>query len=167
MPALRLFLVDLSWSLRVCKINVKENRLVFDVGEHHAEFGLFKDHEPNLSSFSCFEVDVISLDKLVEFIDLSPNYPQCFACESFDDQGFDQVKVDLVEHITPSIVKDVPYTFDEGSLSYCYKFVTLMLPMPPLCGGVYVDMEFKFGFYEGGLSNGACLKMIAYMDHTL
>jgi len=26
-----------------CKIDVKEGKLTFDVGEHHAEFGLFKD----------------------------------------------------------------------------------------------------------------------------
>jgi len=28
-----------------CKIDVKEGKLIFDVGEHHVEFGLFKHCE--------------------------------------------------------------------------------------------------------------------------
>ena len=29
-----------------CKIDVKEGKLTFDVGEHHVEFGLFNDFKP-------------------------------------------------------------------------------------------------------------------------
>ena len=36
-----------------CKTNVKEGRLTFDVGAHHAEFGLFKDSEFYSSCLSC------------------------------------------------------------------------------------------------------------------
>jgi len=39
-----------------CKIDVKEYRLTFDVGEHHAEFVLFKDFELSPSSLSCMRV---------------------------------------------------------------------------------------------------------------
>jgi len=41
-----------------CKIDVKGGRLTFDIGEHHAHFGLFKDHE---SSFSSCGYDLMSL----------------------------------------------------------------------------------------------------------
>jgi len=35
-----------------CKINVKKGKMTFDVGEHHVEFGLFKDFEFSPSTFS-------------------------------------------------------------------------------------------------------------------
>ena len=36
-----------------CKIDVKERKLTFDVREHHAEFGLFKDLESSRSTLPC------------------------------------------------------------------------------------------------------------------
>ena len=40
-----------------CKIDVKEGRLTFDVGENHVEFGLFKDCESSPSTYSCYGCD--------------------------------------------------------------------------------------------------------------
>ena len=75
------------------------------------------------------------------------------------------MKVDL---LLPSIVKDEPYAMDEGYLSYCYRFTTLMLSMSPLSGVEHnLDIEVEFDFFEGGLSNGTCTKIIIYMDRAL
>jgi len=52
----------------------------------------------------------------------------------FKGEGFDHVKVNLVEHLPPSIVKDKPHTFDEGYLSRLYRFVQLVFSMAPLSG---------------------------------
>jgi len=41
-----------------CKIDVKEGRLIYDVGEHHVEFRLFDDLKP-ASTFACCECDTI------------------------------------------------------------------------------------------------------------
>ena len=53
----------------------------------------------------------------------------------------------------PSIIKDAPYAFDKRCLSYCSRFVTLILFMPTLCGVVDLDMEFEFNFGEGASSD--------------
>jgi len=46
-----------------CKIDVKEGRLTFDVGEHHVEFGLFDDLKP-ASTFACYGCEtILDLDK--------------------------------------------------------------------------------------------------------
>jgi len=45
-----------------CKIDVKEGKLTLDVGEHHVEFGLFKDSEPS-STFSYCGCDTIDSDE--------------------------------------------------------------------------------------------------------
>ena len=47
-----------------CKIHVKEGKLTFDVGEHHPEFGLFKDFEFSPSTFSCMGVKLLILMSL-------------------------------------------------------------------------------------------------------
>jgi len=46
-------------------MDVKEGELTFDVGEHHAEFGLFKDFEPSPSTLSCCGCEVIDSDEPV------------------------------------------------------------------------------------------------------
>ena len=46
-----------------CKIDVKEGRLTFDVGEHHVEFGIFDDLKP-ASMFACCGVETVSYTHL-------------------------------------------------------------------------------------------------------
>ena len=41
-----------------CKIDVKGDRLTFDVGECHAEFSLFEDQNFSYSSFACDEATI-------------------------------------------------------------------------------------------------------------
>ena len=48
-----------------CKIDVKEGKLTFYVGENHVEFGLFKDFESSLSTFSYCGCDVLDPDEHV------------------------------------------------------------------------------------------------------
>ena len=43
-----------------CKIDVQKGRLTFDVGEHHAEFGLFENVEPLSATFSCCDVKLLN-----------------------------------------------------------------------------------------------------------
>ena len=44
-----------------CKIDVKEGRLTFDMGENHAEFGLFKDLDSSPSTLPYYGYDILSL----------------------------------------------------------------------------------------------------------
>jgi len=42
-----------------CKINVKEGKLTFDVGEHHLEFDLFKNFESSPSTLPYYGCEVL------------------------------------------------------------------------------------------------------------
>ena len=53
------------------KIDVKEGKLTFDVGEHHAEFGLFKDFKPSPSIHSCCGCEVLDSNGLVSILDIT------------------------------------------------------------------------------------------------
>jgi len=53
------------------KIDVKEGKLTFDVGEHHVEFGLFKDFESSSSTFSCCGCEVVDSDEPVNILKMS------------------------------------------------------------------------------------------------
>jgi len=44
--------------------------LTFNVSEHHAELGLFKDHVSSVSSFTCGGDDLLNPDEIMEWIDL-------------------------------------------------------------------------------------------------
>jgi len=126
-PAPKSLLVGLSRQLWDVKIDVKKDRQTFDVGEHHVEFVLFKDHN---SSVSCCGCDAILSNNPMELIDVSPNNPQHFAYECFERKGLNSVKVNLVEHLPPNIVQDKPYAFEDIYLSNCYRFAQLMIYMP-------------------------------------
>jgi len=86
-----------------CKIDVKEGRLTFDVGENHTEFGLFKDCESSLSTFSYCGCDVLDLDEPAHLTDITQNYPYSFDCALFVGYELDGVTVDP---LSTSIVED-------------------------------------------------------------
>jgi len=107
---------------------------------------------------------VVVASKPVQLIDISPNDPREFNYNVFEGQGLDTVKV---RHLPPVIVKDKLYVVGDGYLSYCYRFITLILFMPPLNGVKRdMDMEIKFDFCKGAPSHGARPKIIVYMDLT-
>ena len=58
-----------------CNIDVKESRLTFDVGEHHAEFGLFKNPKSSLSTLPRYGCELAISNKPVHFIDMTRNDP--------------------------------------------------------------------------------------------
>jgi len=62
-----------------CKINVKERRLTFDVGEHHVKFGLFDDLKPS-STFSCCGCDVVESNEPKDLLDTNLNDPSSISC---------------------------------------------------------------------------------------
>ena len=105
-----------------CKIDVKEGKLTFDVGEHHVEFGLFKDFESSPSTFSCCGCEVIESTESVGILEMSLKDPSSFDCTLSEGSGLDGVTVDSLQ---PSIVENKPYTIDEGYLSGSCRFVTL------------------------------------------
>jgi len=145
-----------------CKIDVKEGKLTFDVGEHHVEFGLFKDFESSPSTFSCCGCEVVDSNELVSMIEMSQNDPSSFDCTLFKGSGLDNVKVDS---FPPSIVETKSCAVDEGYVSACCRFFTLWMSMPPMGGGVNeldLDVEFDFGPYDG---DGP--KMIVFQDPSL
>ena len=63
-----------------CKVDAKKGRLTFDVGEHHVEFSLFKDHEFSPSSLACCGCEVLASDESVGLVDLCHNDPQVLDC---------------------------------------------------------------------------------------
>jgi len=139
--------------------------LTFDVGENHVGFGLFKDYESYPSAFSYYGCEVVVLDEYVNLLVICPNGPSSFGYDLYEDQGLDSMKVGP---LPPSIIKDEPYDIDEVYLSDCYKFVTLILYMPPLNGVENeFDMDVEFDFCEGGLSNGARPTIIMFFGNSL
>jgi len=131
-----------------CKTDVKEVKLTFDVGEHHVEFGLFKDFEPSHSTFSCYGYEVLDSNEPVSMIDMTLNDPSNFDCTLFEGSGLDDVTVDS---LSPSILENKPYAVDEGYLSACCRFVTLWMSIPPMSEGVHEpNLEFEFGLSSGG-----------------
>ena len=93
-----------------CKIDVKEGKLTFDVGEHHAEFGLFKDFEFSPSTFACYGCELVDSDEPMDEVDMALNDPSSFYCTLFKDLRLGDVKVDSVP---PSIIETTPYAVDE------------------------------------------------------
>ena len=73
-------------------------------------------------------------------------------------RDFDSVKV---EPLSLSIVKDEAYGIDESYLSYYCRFMTLMLPMPPLSGvKCDLDMVVEVDFCACAMPDGALFKLI-------
>jgi len=98
------------------KIDLNGGKLTFDVGEYHAEFGLFKDYDCSLSSLACCGCDVVISDDFIQLIDVCRNDPHEFDYVSTEGYGLDCAKVNLVDHLQLSIVKDKPYAFNDGYL---------------------------------------------------
>ena len=127
-----------------CKIDVKEGKLTFDVGEHHAKFGLFKDFESSPSTVSCCRCEVVDYDEPVSMLEITQNDPSGFDYALFEGFGLDGVTADS---LAPSVVKDKPYAIDEGYVIDCCRFITLMMFMPPMSGSVHeLDLDFKLEF---------------------
>ena len=103
--------IILGWhflAIARCKIDVKQGKWTFDVGEYYAEFSLFKYHGPSPSALPCCGCDVVVSDKTVESFDVCPNDLYEFDYVSIESRGLNYAKVDLVDHLPPSIVKDKP-----------------------------------------------------------
>jgi len=131
-----------------CKIDVKEGRLTFDVGEHHVEFGLFDDLKPT-SAFACCGCDTIDLDEPKDLSDSNLNDPSSISCALFEGLGLDNGKEDS---FPPNIVETEPNAVDEGYLSACCRFITFWMSVPPASGGLQegdADSDFDFGPYDG------------------
>ena len=86
---------------------------------------------------------------------------------SIEGHGVDYVKLDLVDNLPPSIVKEEPYAFDEGYSSDCYRLVRVLLSLP-LLGDVEVDLdlEVEFGCCDGSLFDSAYHKIIVYANYA-
>ena len=119
-------------------------------GEHHAEFGLFKDFKFSpASTFVCCGCDTIDLDEPVDLPYSNLNDPSSISYALFEGFGLDNVKEDS---FPPNIIETKPYAIDEGYLSECCRFITLWMSMPLVSGElqeVDVDMDFDFGPYDG------------------
>jgi len=72
-----------------CKIDVKEGRLTFDVGEHHVEFGLFDDLKP-ASTFSCCGCETVESNEPMDLHVTSLNDPSSFSYALFEGLGLDE-----------------------------------------------------------------------------
>jgi len=105
-----------------CKTDVKEGKLTFDVGEHHAEFDLFKGCNSSLTTLPCCGCEVLDLDKPTSMLDMNPNDPSSFDCVLFKGSGLNGVTVDS---LPSSIVKDEPCDVEEGYLIDYFRFITL------------------------------------------
>jgi len=93
-----------------CKIDVKEGKLTFNVGEHYVEFELFKDFEFSPSTFSNCGCEIVDSDEPMDVLKLTLNDPFGSTCTLFEGLGLDDVKVNS---FPPSIVEIEPYAVDE------------------------------------------------------
>ena len=142
-----------------CKIDIKKGKPTFDVGEHHVEFGLFKDFKSS-SNFASYGCEVLDSNKLVSMLNMTLNDPSSFDCTLFEGSGFDGLTVDS---LPPNIVENEPYIVNEGYLNNLCRFVTLMMSMTAMDGiGCDVDVVF-----EGGPSDGAHPRIVVFMDLSL
>jgi len=145
-----------------CRIDVKEEKPTFDVGEHHAEFGLFKDFESSPSTFSCCGCEISDSDEPMDVLDMTLNDPSNFECPLFEGYGLNGVTVDSMP---PNIIEDRPYAVDEGYLSSCCRFVILWMSIPPISGGVpEVDANFKLDIRP---FDGSRPRMTVFLDPFL
>ena len=72
-----------------CKIDVKEGRLTFDVGEHHVEFELFDDLKL-ASTFACCGCDtIVDVDEPNDLSDLNLTDPSSISCALFEGLELD------------------------------------------------------------------------------
>jgi len=119
------------------------------VGEHHAEFVLFKDFEPSPSTLPCCGCEVLDSNEPMSMLDMTLNDLSSFDCTLFEGSGLDGV---MVDSLPPSIIKDRPDDVDEGYVSDSCRCITLMMSMPPMSGGVHeldLDFELEFGSFDG------------------
>jgi len=77
-----------------CKIDVKEEKLTFDVGQHHAEFCPFKGCNSFPYTFSSCGCEVLDSDEPVSMLDMTPNDPSSFDCALFEGYALDGVTVE-------------------------------------------------------------------------
>ena len=92
---------------------------------------------------------MLDSNKPVSMLDMTLNDPSSFDCTLFEASGLDGV---VVVSLPPSIIEDRPYVVDERYVSDCYRFITLMMSMPPMSGGVHeldLDFELEFGRFDG------------------
>jgi len=100
-------------------------------GEHHVEFGLFKDFESSPSTFPCCGCEVLDSNEPVSMLDMTLNDPFSFYCTLFEGYGHDGVTVDS---FPPGIIEENPYAV-EGYESDYHRFITLITFMPPITDG--------------------------------
>ena len=86
---------------------------------------------------------------------------------SFEGLELHSVKVDLVENLSPKIVKNKPYTFDEDCLSGCYRLAQVLRSLPPLRDvETNLDLEVKCSYCDDCPSDGLHHTIIVYLDQA-
>ena len=88
-----------------CKIDVKEGRLTFDVGEHPVKFRLFDDLKPS-STFFCCGCDIVESNEPKDLLDTNLIDPFSISCAFFEGLRLHNVKEDS---FPPNIVQTEPY----------------------------------------------------------
>jgi len=105
---------------------------------------------------------VFDSNELVSMLDMTLKGPSSFDCTLFEGSRLDGITVDS---FPPSITEDKPYVVDEGYVSDCCRFISFMMSMPPMRGGVHgldLNFELEFGpFDEDGP------RMIVLLDPSL
>jgi len=87
---------------------------------------------------------VLDSDEPLSMLNMTLNDPSNFDCALCDGVTADS--------FPPSIIEDKSYVVDEGYVSDCYKFITLMMSIPPMSGGMHqldLDFKLKFGPFDG------------------
>jgi len=145
-----------------CKIDVKEGKLTFDVGECHTEFGLFKDFDLSHCTLPYCGCEVLDSDVSVKILDMTLNDLFSVDCAFFECSGLDDVTMDS---LPPSIIEDKPYAVDESYVSDCCRFITLLMSVPPMSGDVpEIDVAFRLEFrpFDGNVP-----RMTVLLDPSL
>jgi len=67
-----------------CKIDIKEGKQTPDVGQHHAELGLFRGCNSSPSTFSYYGCEVVDPNELVSMLEITQNDPSSLDCTLFE-----------------------------------------------------------------------------------
>jgi len=87
------------------------------MGEHYAEFGLFKDRDLSPSSLACCGCDMIIYYEIKKSNDSCPNNPPIFDYVSAKCLELNCANMGLDAYLPPCIAKDEPSTVNVDSLS--------------------------------------------------
>jgi len=91
-----------------------------------------KDHEFSLSSLDYQGCDSFASNEIMELVKMCRDHIHMLDYVYFEDQGLDSDKIDLIEHLSPNIVKAKPFANNKHYLYDFCRFAQVLQYLPSL-----------------------------------